>query len=56
MPNIKKLLVCQTLVINPSFFLKNCLNCLTGVYRFIKLFFQYTSYEVSYIANSSIPK
>jgi hypothetical protein len=46
MPNIKKLLVCQTLVINPSFFLKNCLNCLTGVYHFIKLFTQYTSYEV----------
>jgi hypothetical protein len=53
MPDIKKISICPMLVINPSFFLK---NCLTGVYRFTKLFTQYTSYEVPYIANSSTPK
>ena len=53
---IKKLSVCQMSMTKPSFLIKNCLSLLTGVYHFIKLFTQYTSYEVPYIANSSTPK
>ena len=54
MPDIKKLSVCQMSMKKPNFLLKNCLNCLTGVYHFIKLFTQYTSYEVAYI-NTEVP-
>lgn len=54
MSNIKKLLACQMSVTKPNFLLKNCLSRLTGVYHFIKLFTQYTSYEVAYI-NTEVP-
>ena len=54
MPDIKKLLVCQMSVTKPNFLLKNCLSRLTGVYHFIKLFTQYTSYEVINIG-SEVP-
>ena len=54
MPNIKKLLVCQMSVTKPNFLLKNCLSRLTGVYHFIKLFTQYTSYEAINIG-SEVP-
>ena len=49
MLNIKKLSVCQMSMKKPNFLLKNCLICLTGVYHFIKLLTQYTSYEVMFI-------
>ena len=52
----KESTLCQMSMTKPNFLLKNCLSCLTGVYHFIKLFTQYTSYEVPYIANSSTQK
>lgn len=54
MLNIKKLSVCQMSVTKPNFLLKNCLICLTGVYHFIKLLTQYTSYEAVNIG-SEVP-
>ena len=54
MPNIKKLLACQMSVTKPNFLLNNCFNYLTGVYRFIKFFTQYTSYEAINIG-SEVP-
>jgi len=54
MPNIKKLFVCQLSMTKPNFLIKNCLSRLTGVYHFIKLFTQYTSYEVPDI-DSEVP-
>ena len=54
MLNIKKLSVCQMSVTKPNFLLKNCFNYLTGVYRFIKLLTQYTSYEAVNIG-SEVP-
>ena len=54
MLNIKKLSVCQMSVTKPNFLLNNCFNYLTGVYHFIKLLTQYTSYEAVNIG-SEVP-
>lgn len=54
MLNIKKLSICQMSMKKPNFLLNNCFNYLTGVYHFIKLLTQYTSYEAVNIG-SEVP-